>query len=204
MLTLHKAAQMLLPTSRAVSLLLAGDPEVRLVAMELAASIVMAQGTILWIEAANRFELFAFTEGAKRWGNNPQPFLKQIHVARAFTLYQLGTLCTDGLQAALRQHPGALTVLSDPLALCWDAEVPLPEARRVVRTIAAGMTRLGQRGHRIVLTCPEPPEAFRSRSGLVELLRPAAAHMITVRAVEPGVIRLDGVPESTGPLTALA
>ena len=186
MLTRHRAAQCLL-SSNAAAVLLRGDPDVRTLAMDLAAATIMAEGTVLWIEAANQFDLYAFAEAAKRWGDPPETLLKRLRIARAFTIYQLGALATDGLERALCQCPDAVTVVSEPLALAWDAEVPVAEARRVLRTLAAGLQRVRRQGHRLVLTAPDPPAAFRQRIRLVDGLALAATRIVTVRAVEGGV-----------------
>ena len=186
MLTEHRAVQDLLP-SKAAAILLRGDPAVRTLAMDLAAATILTEGTVLWVEAANRFDLYAFAEAAKRWGDPPEALLKRLRIARAFTIYQLGALATDGLERALRQYPDAVTVVSEPLALAWDAEVPVAEARRVLRTLVAGLQRVRQQGHRLVLTAPDPPAAFRDRVRLVDGLAPAATRIVTVRAVEGGV-----------------
>jgi hypothetical protein len=196
-LTFHKAAQSLFPRSNGVALLLSGDPDVRTLALEFAAVTLTEGGDVLWVEAANRFDLYAFTETAKRWGLNPQPYLRRLHIARAFTLYQLDTLCTDGLDAALGKHPDALTVLSDPLALCWDADIPGAEARRVVTRLAHGIRRLRQRGHRLVMTSADPPEPFRHRAGLLALLEPVATRAVVIRAVDGGVLLMDAPAPST-------
>src|SRR2546422_3267909 len=156
MMTEQRAAQRLL-SSNAAAVLLRGDPAVRTLAMDLAAATIMAEGTVLWIEAANQFDLYAFAEAAKRWGDPPEALLKRLRIARAFTIYQLGALATDGLERALRQCPDAVTVVSEPLALAWDAEVPVAEARRVLRTLAAGLQRVRQQGHRLRPTAPPSP-----------------------------------------------
>src|SRR2546428_5338052 len=137
-----------------------GDQDVRTLPMDQAASIIIAEGTILWMEAANQFDLYAFAEAAKRWGDPPETLLKRLRIARAFTIYQLGALATDGLERALRQYPDAVTVVSEPLALAWDAEVPLAEARRVLRTLAAGLQRVRQQGHRLPPPAPPSPAAL--------------------------------------------
>ena len=193
MMTEQRAAQRLL-SSNAAAVLLRGAPDVRALAMDLAAATIMAEGTVLWIEAANRFDLYAFAEAAKRWGDPPETLLKRLRIARAFTIYQLGALATDGLERALRQYPDAVTVVSEPLALAWDAEVPLAEARRVLRTLAAGLQRVRQQGHRLVITAPDPPDAFRHRIRLVDGLASAATRIVTVRAVEGGVVLQDHSP----------
>src|SRR2546428_11114922 len=172
MMTEQRAAQRLL-SSNAAAVLLRGDPAVRTLAMDLAAATIMAEGTVLWIEAANQFDLYAFAEAAKRWGDPPEALLKRLRIARAFTIYQLGALATDGLERALRQCPDAVTVVSEPLALAWDAEVPGAEARRVLRTLAAGLQRVRQQGHRLLLPRPHaPPALHRHAPLLVGVARP--------------------------------
>jgi hypothetical protein len=190
MLTVHRAVQQLL-SSKAAAVLLRGDPDVRALAMDLAAATILTEGTILWIEAANQFDLYAFTEAAKRWGEPPEGFLKRLRIARAFTIYQLGALATDGLERALRQSPDSVTVVSEPLALAWDAEVPAAEAQRVLRALVVGLQRVRQQGHRLVITAPDPPAAFRHRGRLVDGLAPAATRIVLVRAVEGGVVLQD-------------
>ena len=74
MMTEQRAAQRLL-SSNAAAVLLRGDPAVRTLAMDLAAATIMAEGTVLWIEAANQFDLYAFAEAAKRWGDPPETLL---------------------------------------------------------------------------------------------------------------------------------
>jgi hypothetical protein len=193
MLTVHRAVQQLL-SSKAAAVLLRGDPDVRALAMDLAAATILTEGTVFWIEAANRFDLYAFTEAAKRWGEPPEGFLKRLRIARAFTIYQLGALATDGLERALRQAPDAVTVVSEPLALAWDAEVPATEAQRVLRRLVAGLQRVRQQGHRLVITAPDPPDAFRHRGRFVDGLAPAATRIVAVRAVEGGVVLQDHSP----------
>src|SRR5213080_2662233 len=63
MLTEHRAVQELLP-SKAAAILLRGDPAVRTLAMDLAAATILTGGTVLWVEAANRFDLYGFAEAA--------------------------------------------------------------------------------------------------------------------------------------------
>src|SRR2546422_56977 len=182
MMTEQRAAQRLL-SSNAAAVLLRGDPAVRTLAMDLAAATIMAEGTVLWIEAANQFDLYAFAEAAKRWGDPPETLLKRLRIARAFTIYQLGALATDGLERALRQCPDAVTVVSEPLALAWDAEVPMAEARRVLRRLVAGLQRVRQQGHRLVLTAPPPPAPLRRPVLLVDGVVGDGTPALSVRAV---------------------
>src|SRR2546428_7099261 len=63
MMTEQRAAQRLL-SSNPATVLLCGNPAGRTLAMDLAAATIMAEGTVLWIEAANQFDLYAFAEAA--------------------------------------------------------------------------------------------------------------------------------------------
>ncbi len=108
LLTWSKAARSLFPQSKGATLLLAGEPGARMLALDVAAVALTGGGDVLWIEAANRVDLSALTETAQRWGLSPQPLVRRLHVARAFTLDQPGTLCTASLDAGLWKHPVAL------------------------------------------------------------------------------------------------
>ena len=176
MLTIHEAAELLARPSQAI--LLCGDPDVRLAALRIAVSALLAGETVFWVEGANRFDLYTLTEAAKKWGVDPHPLLRRIEIARAFTIHQIDTLVARSLPRVLRERPDAPAIISDPLALCWDAEVPYADARRVVRRLADAVRGLADGGFRIVITCPDPPAHHRDRAGLLDLLRPAATKII--------------------------
>jgi hypothetical protein len=176
MLTIQEAAELLAQPSQVV--LLYGEPDVRIAALRISVSALLAGETVFWVEGANRFDLYTLTEAAKKWGVDPHPLLRRIKIARAFTVHQLDTLVTRSLPRALRERPDAPAVISDPLALCWDDEVPYAEARRVVQRLAVAIRGLASGGFRLVVTCSDPPAHDRDRAGLLDLLRPAATRII--------------------------
>lgn len=176
MLTIQEAAELLAQPSQVV--LLYGEPDVRIAALRIAVSALLAGETVFWVEGANRFDLYTLTEAAKKWGVDPHPLLRRIKIARAFTVHQLDTLVTRSLPRALRERPDAPAVISDPLALCWDDEVPYAEARRIVQRLVVAVRGLASRGFRLVVTCSDPPAHNRDRARLLDLLRPAATRII--------------------------
>ncbi len=190
MLTIHEAAELIARPSQ--SILLRGDPDVRLAAMRIAVSALLSGETVFWVEGANRFDLYTLTEAAKKWGVDPHPLLRRIEIARAFTIYQIETIVNRTLPAALRRQPEAVAVISDPLALCWDDEVPYAEARRVVQRLAAAVRGLASSGFRLVVACPDPPAHNRERAGLLDLLRPAATKIINT------AVPISGLPPCRG------
>lgn len=184
--TPRTAAEFLFPPSPASVVLLRGDQAVRAVTLEVAARALMAKHDLLWVEGGNRFELAALAETAHRWMVDPRLLLRRLRLARAFTIYQLEALCTQRLADALRRQPEAVTILSEPLALCLDAEVARHDARTVVRHVAAGLRRLCHLGHRLLIACPDPPETFRGED-LGRVLEQVATRTIFFRNAEDGV-----------------
>lgn len=186
MLTLQAARHLLSQSTRNGVILLRGDRAVREIALELATTALVADHRILWMEAANIFDLYALTEAAKRWGIDPHPLLRRLRIARVFTVHQMETLCAERLGADLSRFPGALAVLSDPLALCRDEEVPEAEARRVLRRVAGAVEALRRQGHRLLITSPDPPASLRGRAGLAPLLHSMATRTFSLRRTPEG------------------
>jgi hypothetical protein len=191
MLTLHDARQLLSQSGREAVILLRGDAAVRDVAMDLAVTALLSEQPIFWIEAANVFDLYALTEAAKRWGIDPHPLLGRLLISRTSTVYQLETLCAKRLGPDLSRRPGALAVLSDPLALFRDEDVPEAEARRVLTRVASDIARLRRRGLRLLVTAPDSP----GRPGLLGLLRPAATRAFALRRAAEGPALLEETPQ---------
>jgi hypothetical protein len=186
MLTLQDARHLLSQSTRNAVILLRGDRTVREIALELATTALVADQRILWMEAANIFDLYALTETAKRWGIDPHPLLRRLRIARVFTIHQMETLCTERLGPDLSRSPGALAILSDPLALCWDEEVPESEARRVLRRVAGAVEALRRKGHRLLITSPDPPDHVANRAGLISLLHSVATRTFAIRRTPEG------------------
>ncbi len=194
MLTLRHVRHLLSPSTRNAVIMLCGDAAVRNIAMDLATTVLMTGQRILWVEAANIFDLYALTETAKRWGVDPHPLLRRLHISRTFTIHQMETLCTEQLGLNLTRHPGALAILSDPLALCWDEDVSQAEARRVLRRIAMSIERLRQQGDRLLITSPDPPAACRHRAGLLSLLRSVVTRTFTLHRTPEGLALREAIP----------
>lgn len=192
MITLQDARHLLSQSGREAVILLRGDAAVREVAMDLAVTALVSEQKIFWIEAANVFDLYAVTEAAKRWGIDPHPLLNRLFISRTFTVHQLETLCAERLGPDLARHPGALAVLSDPLALFRDEDVPEAEARRVLKRVATAVARLRRGGLRLLVTVPDHPSR---RTGLLDLLRPAVTRTFILRRAPEGPALLEEIPD---------
>ncbi len=75
-----------------------------------AASVVSSDRDALFLDAGNSFNPYSLSKIAKSMGAEPKKVLSRIHIARAFTEYQMEALI-HGLTEALAQwNPGVLAI----------------------------------------------------------------------------------------------
>jgi len=75
-----------------------------------AASVVSLDKDAIFVDGGNSFNPYALSKLAKSFGAEPRKVLSRIHVARAFTEYQMQALI-HGLQEAVEQwNPGILAI----------------------------------------------------------------------------------------------
>jgi hypothetical protein len=73
-------------------------------------SVISSGRDAMFVDGWNTFNPYAFSNIAKSFGAEPKKVLSRIHVARAFTEYQMDALI-HGLQDAIEQwHPAVLAV----------------------------------------------------------------------------------------------
>jgi hypothetical protein len=74
-------------------------------------SVVDSDKEAIFIDGWNSFNLYVFSSIAKSYGMEPRKVLSRIHVARAFTEYQMDALI-HGLQEAIEQWNPAVLAIS--------------------------------------------------------------------------------------------
>jgi len=94
---------------------------------------------LFWIDGASPFDAYGSSYAARARGLDPRAMLEQVKLARAFNLWQLETMICRKLP---RQWKGQPVVVSDPLPLFYDEDVPFPEARAVAHRVLADMKAL--------------------------------------------------------------
>ena len=110
---------------------------------------------VTWVDAGNSFDAYGLSYAARAAGFDPKLVLSRVLVARPFNLFQLETMVceklpvlsgstslTTGGVEGLSPSAGYPIVLSDPLALLYDDDVPLEEAAGVFERVRAGMRAL--------------------------------------------------------------
>ncbi len=66
---------------------------------------------VLIVDGANSFNPYAVSKAVKRMGSEPRYMLSRIHVARAFTEYQMDAIISDVHEAAIRWNTSLIAVL---------------------------------------------------------------------------------------------
>jgi hypothetical protein len=133
------------PPPQARSALLWGDAGVARVAVRTAAAAVKRGIAVAVIDGAMAFEVTAIAAAAQARRVPPERWLRQIHIARAFTCHQVATLLCERLEPLLASQSVGLIVLLGPCTTFFDENVPFKDAfllfQRVLRKIEALCTR---------------------------------------------------------------
>lgn len=74
-----------------------------------------------WVDAGNRFDPYSLARWAQAQGYSPRTILQRVRLSRPFTALQLNTLMAQRLP---NLPPLSTVVLSDPLALFYDPQLP--------------------------------------------------------------------------------
>jgi hypothetical protein len=111
-------------------------------------------GRVMWVDASNRFDLYGAAREARALGADPGEVLHRIELARPFTAFQLEKMASK-LLSLPHKRP---VVLSDPLALFYDDELPLEDARRLFTSFLDHIARLDRPALVLALRRQPPPE----------------------------------------------
>jgi len=115
-------------------------------------------GTVFWLDAGNCFDAHGASYSSRRAELDPRRILSRVSLARPFNLFQLETMVLKKLPALWRGEP---IVVSDPMPLFYDEDVPAAEARRVLERVRAGMEALPAAW--LLLAVEHPAPAGRER-----------------------------------------
>ncbi len=132
------------------------------------AQIAGRGGAVFVVDGENSFRSYLIARFAREMSFDPRRALASVHVARAFTCYQLTELVTRLNSRADNTHCTAIVCLG-LLGTFYDEDVPLPEARRLLQEVIAPLKLLAERLPVLVTVRPPPPQA-RNRIGLVRAL----------------------------------
>jgi hypothetical protein len=134
------------PPPQARSAMLWGDAGVARVATRTAAAAVSNGVAVAIIDGAMAFEVTAVAAYAQARRIPPERFLRQIHIARAFTCHQVATLLCERLEPLLACQPVGLVILLGPCTTFFDENVPFKEAFLLFQRVLGKIKALCERG----------------------------------------------------------
>lgn len=160
-----------------------GHPAAREVGFYLTAAWLCRGERAVVVDGENNFDPFVFGDAARRVALSPEQLLQNLFVSRAFTCHQLQALVVDRLAPALRETRSRLVLAVGLLSTFYDEQVPLWEARRLLRPTLGRLRRLARRGCGVLVLLPGEPRAAGKREIFLEWTKACADRIFRV---EPG------------------
>jgi hypothetical protein len=165
------------PPPRARSAILWGDAHVARIAARTAAAAVDSGVAVAVIDGAMAFEVTTVAAYAQARRVPPEQFLRQIHIARAFTCHQVATLLCERLDPLLALQPVGLVILLGPCTTFFDENVPFKDAFLLFQRVLGKIDALCGHGPLLLLAQELDGRRTRRTSFVREL----------VKAVELGI-----------------
>uniref|UniRef100_A0A7C3LTY8 DNA recombination and repair protein Rad51-like C-terminal domain-containing protein n=1 Tax=Leptospirillum ferriphilum TaxID=178606 RepID=A0A7C3LTY8_9BACT len=133
-------------------------------------SEILRGGTTILVCADNRFQPDFLIIKARQAGRLPEEILSRLHIARAFTIYQLLSIVSERLEAEILRTRSTLVAVSGLLPLFSDAAVPSREAFGILEQLLVTMNRISRQGVRILIPVePTPSPSRRTRNILLRI-----------------------------------
>lgn len=130
-------------------LCLHGDtPEVFRLSLHAASHALLRGVPVALVDGANRFDVYSIAEFARwvasraRQRVTPGQLLERIHVARAFTCYQMEATITERLPAFLKQNGVTTAMIFGLLDTFYDEQAPLFEVKASLQRIIVALQQL--------------------------------------------------------------
>ena len=137
--------------------------------LDLAARLAV-HGPLRVLDGGNQFNAYPVARSIRSYTADLTRALQGIHMARAFTCYQMTSLIADAVEDSTP------TLVLDLLATFYDENVNLGESRRLLSSCLVRLKQLAQTAPVVVGVQP-PGEICQERSVLVDLVRKSAAQV---------------------------
>jgi hypothetical protein len=111
-------------------------------------------GTVRVLDGGNQFNAYNVARTVRRYTADIDGTLARIHLARAFTCYQVETLVTG---AATQVKPASVTLILDLLSTFNDENVPLAERKRLLERIRLSLKVIARQSVLVVGLRPPHP-----------------------------------------------
>jgi hypothetical protein len=109
---------------------------------------------VIFVDGGNSFKLYQIARLARLHNLNPEKILKKIHIARAFTAYQITTLILEKLKETVSRYNAKLVIISDILRYYCDNEIDEEERHQIYKQVLGYLSRFAKE-NRIILIVTE-------------------------------------------------
>jgi hypothetical protein len=155
--------------------------------MELLARLAR-RGPVRIVDGGDRFRAHNIARSLRRaaGGKHPDLYeaLQRIHLARAFTCYQMVTLLEELAAPPEKMRPELLPTLAlDLLTTFYDENIPLKESQRLLEICLGHLNTLSSQGPLAVSV--RPPRVVEERLVLIDQLMDRAGEVIRLEVYEP-------------------
>lgn len=178
-------------------LLLYGHSLVFRLGLYAAGERVLTGESIVYLDGAHTFDPFFIGRMAHAHRRQPRALLSMIHVARAFTCYQLERLISNCLMSALERYQSRIAILSGLFDTFYDQAVPEHEAMRLFGRMLEASHKLVQQGFSLLFLCPQAPMLTHVSRRCLDQVRGQADRAIRVEEAH-GLVTLHDEGETTG------
>ena len=107
--------------------------------------------SVVFVDGGNSFKLYQTTRLARLHNLNPDKILKKIHIARAFTAYQLTSLILEKLKETVSRCDAKLVIISDMLTKSSDTQVDREEMCVIYKQIIGYLKRFAKENNVLVI-----------------------------------------------------
>jgi hypothetical protein len=114
---------------------------------------------VVFVDGGNTFRLYKVSRLAQIHQLDPQRVLERIHIARAFTAYQMASLIMGKMESAVRRLHAKLVVVSDVAGLFMDKDIPDEEARRIFSHVTAYLSAFARKNDAALVATYLPRKA---------------------------------------------
>lgn len=164
-----------------------GDASVFRLSLHAASHTLLRGLPIALVDGTNRFDAYYIAEVARRVSSRtrqrvmPEQLLKHIHVARAFTCYQMEATITERLPVFLKQRGAHVAVIFGLLDTYYDEQAPFFEVQASVTRVIAALQQLKAGNVAVLLASLDMKLASKERNTLFPRVKAAMDHVLEVR-----------------------
>jgi DNA repair protein RadA len=106
---------------------------------------------VIFVDGGNSFKFYQIARLARLHNLNPEKILKKIHIARAFTAYQITTLILEKLKETVSRYNAKLVIISDILRYYCDNDIDPDESYQIYKQVLAYLSRFAKENNVILI-----------------------------------------------------